>query len=360
MKPMTMRERMLAVIQGRAHDRVPFVQYSGLAAPNEEIWSLIGRGSMGLIRWSSCQRVEFPNCRVQTHETRREGRKAFRTILHTPEGSLERLRIQEPAFGTTSAREHYIKEPDDYRILLAHLRDAVVHEDVSAYLRDERELGDDGLPMVAVGRTPYQQLWIEWVALEDLCVHLVECPDLMEEVTSTMADLQRRIFRAVRAALEKVPIGFVDFGDNITAPVIGPAYFRKYCVPLYDELAEMLADKDVPVFVHMDGDLKPLWQAIGASKVRGLDSLSPPPDNDTSAAAAAAMWPDMRLFVNFPSSVHLAGSEQVLACARRILQQAGHTGRLQIQISENVPPGAWRKSFPQIVRAIEEFGPPGR
>lgn len=32
---------MLAVIQGREHDRVPFVQYDNLAAPNEEIWSLV-------------------------------------------------------------------------------------------------------------------------------------------------------------------------------------------------------------------------------------------------------------------------------------------------------------------------------
>jgi len=30
---MTMRERMLAVIEGLPHDRVPFVQYSGLLRP---------------------------------------------------------------------------------------------------------------------------------------------------------------------------------------------------------------------------------------------------------------------------------------------------------------------------------------
>ena len=42
----------------------------------------------------------------------------------------------------------------------------------------------------------------------------------------------------------------------------------------------------------------------------------------------------------------------------KILEEAGHTGRLWIQISENVPPGAWRRSFPEIVRAIKEFGTP--
>ena len=56
----------------------------------------------------------------------------------------------------------------------------------------------------------------------------------------------------------------IDVPDNITAPVIGPKNFRKYCAPLYNELAEMLADVGTLVYVHMDGDLKPLWKLIGA------------------------------------------------------------------------------------------------
>jgi hypothetical protein len=120
----------------------------------------------------------------------------------------------------------------------------------------------------------------------------------------------------------------------------------------------MLAERHVPIFVHMDGDLKPLWSAIGGSAVSGLDSLSPPPDNDTSAGAAATMWPRMRIFLNFPSSVHVMDSQTIYRTTCEILEQAGHSGRLSIQISENVPPGVWRKSFPPIIHAIEEFGAP--
>ena len=39
-----------------------------------------------------------------------------------------------------------------------------------------------------------------------------------------------------------------------------------------------------------------------------------------------------------------------------IIQDTEGSGRLQIQITENVPPGVWKKSFPQIVRAINDFG----
>ena len=41
-----------------------------------------------------------------------------------------------------------------------------------------------------------------------------------------------------------------------------------------------------------------------------------------------------------------------------IVHEAGRTRRLQIQISENVPSGVWRTSYPQIVKAIHNFGKP--
>jgi hypothetical protein len=86
--------------------------------------------------------------------------------------------------------------------------------------------------------------------------------------------------------------------------------------------------------------------------------MSPPPDNDTCVADALRLWPEMRVAINFPSSVHLGTPRQVYGAAREILEQGGRSGRLQIQISENMPPGAWRKSFPQIARAVEEFAAP--
>jgi hypothetical protein len=108
----------------------------------------------------------------------------------------------------------------------------------------------------------------------------------------------------------------------------------------------------------MDGDLKPLWSAIAESKVGGIDSFAPAPDNDTSVAQAVAMWPDKRLWANFPSSVHLWAPEAIRAEADAMLAAAGHTGRLQIQISENVPAHRWQVSLPVIADAIEAFGRP--
>lgn len=358
MRMMTMRERLLAVMRGQAIDRVPFATYDQLVGANELLWEPLGRENVGIIRWSGVHASAAPNCRFDQEELVEGEHSGIRVMLHTPEGELTREAWREPVFHSMATARHFIQEPEDYHILRAYLRDIIITEDLDRYLTDVQAVGEDGLAMVTANRTPYQQLWVEWVNLENLAWHLVECPELVEECITLMADIERRIFGVIRDACAKVPIDYVNIPDNITAPTIGETYFRRYCLPLYNELGDMLAGTGALFAVHMDGDLKPLWQAIAESPVQGLDSFSPAPDNDTSVAQARAQWPDMRLFVNFPSSVHLADPTEVYAQARQILDEGGHSGQLWIQISENVPPNRWQHSFPAILQAIADFGKP--
>ena len=349
----TMRERMLDIVRGRMPDRIPFVLYEGVL-PMDEVTECLGVDRFGVMRWSGIHRVEHPHCHFENEEYYVEDAKWQRNTLHTPAGAIYEERAFEPTYGTSSIRKHYVQEPEDYDVLWAFLEDSIILEDYDRCLRDQAELGDRGFPLVAVERTPWQQLWVQWAGLDHLAFHLVDCPDRVERTIEMLEARARLIFELARHS----PAPMIDFPDNITAPAVGLRRFRERCVPLYDELADTLADRDMPIYVHMDGDLRPLWPAITDSKVDGLDSFSPAPDNDTTVAEAVAMWPDKRLWINFPSSVHLRSYEQVRAEAESILQTGGHTGRLQIQISENVPYTVWRTSLPAIVDAIEAFGAP--
>ena len=353
MHHMTMHDRMMAVLQEREHDRVPFVIYDGML-PMEEVRQVLGRDRIGVMRWTSIHRVDTPNCYTETEEYNRYGRKWLRTTIHTPKGSIYEERGYESGYSSHPIRKHFVQDPEDYEVLWAFLEDGVVQADYDQYCREDADLGDDGIPLAAIERSPYQQMWVQWVGLDVLGYHLADYPDRVERTIELLNRRARQIFEIAYRS----PAPFIDFPDNITAPAIGPQRFRQYCVPLYDELAGMLAKRDALVFVHMDGDLKPLWQAIAESRVGGVDSLAPTPDNDTSVAQAAAMWPEKRLYVNFPSSVHLRSEEEIAERAEEILAAAGHTLHLQIQISENVPLSAWRKSFPVIVDAIDAFGVP--
>jgi hypothetical protein len=59
---------MLAVVQGRELDRVPFVQYDNMNGRNEDIWAGIGQENLGVLRWTDPYCFEHPNCRFETKE----------------------------------------------------------------------------------------------------------------------------------------------------------------------------------------------------------------------------------------------------------------------------------------------------
>jgi len=331
---MTMRERMLALVQGRELDRVPFVMYD-IMVPPDDVYEALGAGAIGLLRWCPIWRSEHANCR-RTSELHREGEfRVERNTIHTPAGSISEVKVYEPALNSGAIREHFIKRREDYEVLWHYLEDAVILENYEQYYRDAEELGDNGWPLAHVERTPWQQLWVEWVGLETLALHCADYPDRVERTIDLLTQRARKIFEIAASS----PAPFIDFPDNLTITTIGPRRFQKYAVPLYDELSDMLAERGALAVSHMDGDLKGLAEDIAKCRIGGLDSFTPPPDNDMPVADAVAMWPEKRLWLNFPSSVHLQPEEIVRARADEILADAGYTGRLWIQISEDLPPG---------------------
>ena len=246
MRKMTMRERMLAVIQGREHDRVPFAMYE-IMLPAEQAFAVLGHGNLGLIRFCSIYRAENPHCRFESNFYYEGETKWQRNIWHTPKGDLEERRIFEPEYDSSTARKHFVETREDYERLWSYLEDAVILDNYDQYYRDCAELGDDGIPKPEIERTPWQQLWIEWVGLEALSYHLVEWPD---HVNHTLDLLEKRARQTFEIAARS-PAPYIVIVDNITAPAIGPARFRKYCTRLYDELAGRLEERKAPVFVHM-------------------------------------------------------------------------------------------------------------
>lgn len=354
---MTNRERMTRYIKGLPTDRTPFVQYDNIGAPNEEIWNVVGRENMGISIWTEAYSLVNKHCTMKIDQITRNGRIVYITTLHTPAGTLFQERISVPGIPkVTNINKHFITSLEDYKIILSYLSDIRIMDNREKLIRSWEYVGNNGLPHTWIGRTPFQELWVNWVSMTDLSFHMMDDPVLLDEVMALFGDITSKAADVSARIADEIEIPYIVIGDNITAPLIGPERFAKYCVPYYQKIAGIFAERDIPLVVHMDGDLKPLWPLMGESGVRGLDSFSPPPDNDTSVAEANRMWPEMRLMVNFPSSVHLESEDTIYRKTVELLTEAGNSGRLQIQISENPPPGCWRKSYPQIIRAIEDFG----
>lgn len=356
---MTNRERMLRVFRGEEIDQVPFVHVDNLVGLNTDIWAMLGRENVGISRWSSITKLVNQECRWTTEKfVSSKGIPGVRNTIHTSKGSLYEEKLYRSDYGAPALTKHFVTDEEDYPILMEYFKDLLVLPDVDTYMTDVKELGDDGVPFAVLSRTPYQKLWTELVSIEDLAEHMVECPELVEECCNILADHLRKMFDIVAALSKEIDIPIVNIPENITAPLIGKEKYRKYCMPFYPEFKEKVGDAKISVITHLDGELKGIWKEIGESAIDGIDSFTPPPTGDTTVGEAMAMWPDKVIMCNFPSSVHLCSQEEIYATAKQIMKEGGSSGRLWMQISENVPKDVWKTSFPPILQAIKEFGKP--
>jgi len=83
---------------------------------NSEVWQLLGRETIGLIRWSTAHKVETPHCAFETIELLREGKRWQRIVLHTPKAICLRSAPLNPYTTRGSIRKHFIRIRKDYEL----------------------------------------------------------------------------------------------------------------------------------------------------------------------------------------------------------------------------------------------------
>jgi len=350
---------MVNLIRGEPLDELPLVVYHWMV-PEAEARQALGEDSFGVLAWQGAYRVETPNCVTRSEPfTTRDGREGQRKVLRTPKGTIEERLVTVPALGVSTWEKHFVETTADLEVLLAYFEDCVIVDDASAIDDTNADLGEHGIPHVCLPRTPYQRMWIEYALIEDLAYLMADATDLVETVFAKMGEHFIEAAKVTAAATAKGHEFYhCTIGDNITAPAIGPALFETWALPYYNQAADILSEVDILLLNHMDGDIKPLWHLLDRSRLAGIESLSPPPDNDTPVGVALQRWPDRLIWANFPSSVHLRPPAEIRRVGEELLAEGGHSKRFWIQLSEDLPPEAWRKSMPEILAAVREFGTP--
>ena len=351
---MTPRERVEATLLRRPHDRVPFTAYSEFV-PQCAVERQLRNDGLFLIhinikRTGTVTRT--PHCEARTvhYEERDTGRAMLRTHVSTPRGEITWLG-SDVGF-TVWRHEMPFKAPEDYAPLIAYVEDMCIEPD-SAFISEEMALrGPDVFFMPFVGFSPLMDIIITWMGVETFAVEWAERRDEVMKLYAALLERDRRLFRAIAEG----PLLAVDYCGNISPQVVGRERCRDLVFPVYEEMAEVMHAKGKLLVVHLDADCRPIADLVAASSIDVIDAFTPAPDTDMTMAEARRAWPDKTIWVNFPSSQHLADDETIYGITRRIIRENGGKDGLLIGITEDVPPSRWQASFQAICRAIIECG----
>jgi hypothetical protein len=349
---MNVKERILTAMMWGEPEEVPLTVYDWML-PRGTTERLLREKGVGLIVRLPGHRVTHHQVAILSHEYQESGRSLVRRTIRTPVGEVWQALQSDPAYGTSNwIREHFIKGPEDYRVMEFYYRDMVFTDNFDAIREAQRRVGGDGLVMLRIAKSPIQEMLYQMMGLERFACDYQEQRDLFDSLHATMVKRYGELYEFAARS----PVEILQLGDNIHSDMVGRERYRRYLMPEYAKLKAQLEGTGKLLAVHMDGNLKSLRADIGEALFDIVEAMTPPPMGDFSIREARQIWPDKALWINFTSSMHIESATAIEAHTRQLLEEAGTTRGFGISVTEDAPVEALEKSLAVISRVLHEYG----
>ena len=372
---MTSKERIIAALQGREVDHLPwcpFLAYWWESQPAErrergQIAFFREIGADALLRGFTCAfsssdvmglgdsgynvHDDLPGCSITRQE--RGGQQAIR--YDTPVGNLEVTRSFSSAGDTWFVTGHPLRTREDYKTL-QYIIERMKIEPCRAPLSAELgELGDDGLsaPLVSpFKKTPFQALLEHFVGTEKLVYDLTDFPSTVEE---TLAIMRERAREAVEISVESPAEAFITWEDSSTTSM-SPTLFERYVVPDLNEWGRMIHRAGKMLFHHACGHVRALLPIIAEEDIDAIESISPPPSGDIEIWDAQRLVNQRVALIGGIEPIKLLSyeGEEFDRYIREILKKTD-TRRYVLANSDSCPPAVAEWKFHRVTQILRDW-----
>jgi hypothetical protein len=336
----SIRESMDAAIAGEPVTSPVFAVYDWFVRNRHIDWQSLFDLGLGQINHADLIRYQQPN--VEILETRQEIDGVIRRDVRwiTDIGELHEWYMGE------WRQEYLIKEANDYRIMQRAWQATNVLPWNEPFLESQARLGDSGITLGQLDRTPFQKIQIDYAGLERFSIDIATQEPGLLGLIEIMNPVKLREFETAVQS----PARQIKLWENLTIDTMGPHLYRKYLVPLYNQIFAILEGSGKKLQVHYDGKLRVIAGDIQRLPFDGLDSVTPPPEGDLSTAEARQWWPDKFLWLHPSLTWYDLPLQNLLDNVRQMVKAAG-SERFCLMISEELPPN-WQTTVPAIIKLL--------
>jgi hypothetical protein len=327
-----MRQDILTALHRRVPQRIPWTIHH----------ELLPRGSLerrlrnqGLAIVEKGVRPYREGTRSVSIEERQGWEGGTRLILrtwHTPYGELH-SRVREGPDGSLWTEEYPLQGASDFRLLEYITEDTEYRSNDEAVTAAQRAMGEDGLVLCRMMRSPLQRLLTEWMGTVGVSYALADDRTALDRLVDRMAAKDEEAL----SIASQSPAEAVWSAENVTGDIAGPEIFRRYHVPYYERAAGILRSKDKLYGVHLDGRLRSLKELIGSTAIDFVEGFTPPPLGNLGLEEARAAWPGKAIWVNIPGNLFLGDDHEVIRALRELLRQGMAAGGFLLTLTEEFP-----------------------
>lgn len=346
---MTTREKMLAVYKNQNQGKIPFAAYGGFLLPCGSLERTIRNKGCGWIHWTPvCSwqppgmshitgwdfEAKLEDAQMLLKTVWYENEKALQRWYETPVGNIyEELRT-EPGYHSLWVKKFFVEKPEDYKVLKHIVQNSVVIESYESYLEAQRNIGNDGVELAIIDRSPFQKLLLEICGTERLTFDLIDIPEIVEELLETYEKKQLETLEIIADS----PAEIIWMVENLTGDITHPEYFEKYCMPYYKKVTDILHKSNKVLGVHFDGKMNSIKHLIKKTDIDFIESFTlPEMGGDLPIKEAFELWEDKAIIVNIPAYLCNEGEEHIRSFIRQFIRDVQPYGNCMMELSENIP-----------------------
>jgi hypothetical protein len=311
--PWTIRERLMAVLQGGKPDRIPLISrldfwYNGLKyqgkLPAEyrdlSLDDVHRRTGFGQEEWY------FP-CALRLRGAelilKHQGSEIYHQIdpevtnfpslwgmipsdrpgttdieIRTPVGKLSyRQQLLVESLETGAWRPltviHPIREDGDFRTCEYLLEHSEFVPRFTGYYQRDTAIGGGGFLVAMLNRTPFQCLLLDGLGEINMFYALHDNPVQVERLLNLLDEVNCNILNN----LADFQAPYIEFCENVDVSMANPRLFKKYLLPAYQAYARILHAQGKKLGAHTDGNLKGLVALLAESGLDVCESFTPAP-----------------------------------------------------------------------------------
>lgn len=277
--------------------------------------------------------------------------KSYRQIRKylTDNGSITEDIGNSVGAGSEHIGKYYITDPEDYSVLSRIIEKTQIESNERKFKSAVSRLGDDGIVLGRVDRTPYQKIMIEFAGAEQFLLDLYSEEGELIKLVTLLSERWKEEFRlAAQSEAE-----FIWLPDNVTSLLTPPDMFKKYHLPLYQYASEIAHNAGKKIIAHFDGAIKTLIPMIMESGIDVIESVSDPMiggDVGLTDGEIYRLLPGKTIIPNFPSNLADKGDNEILQYITSLANASDGQLRM-LQISEDLPDGYTEQTVEGILKA---------
>jgi hypothetical protein len=373
---MTNRERLLAIMGGQPPDRIPWIPRLLLwynahvkagtlperyRRSDGSPWSLrdierdLGLGTPardGLVFKTELRGVEVRQRWLNDMELVSEYVTPVGTVTTRFRGSelLRQKAIQDLQI------EFMLKRREDYAVVEYILEHTEYFPTYREYDNYEREVGDDGYPLVNGGDCPFHHWMRALVGYTNAYYHLSDYPREVERLLTLMTQRDKQV---VWNLIADSPARLILHGVHFSSQMTPPPIFERFVLPYYQELSALLHSRDKTLCLHGDNDTRQILGHIERAGYDMVECFVTHPMVPTTLAEARAAWGNrVIIWGGVPSAIleEPYTEEQFEAYVKELFCTIAPGEAFILGVADNVMPGSKIERVRRITEMVEERG----